>query len=166
MDTGRQSAGNEQLDWMAGIIDGEGSLMLHKRSQTKGGKFSLRPIATIANTHKPTIDRCYSILTELGIGPYLCTNRPKNGKYPPQYSLFVNGYKRMGKFLEVFRERLFTKRHQADLLDEFIKSRDGAHPGKPYTPREAQIADEIKFANNSRYWFGSSETLRVAPEQG
>jgi hypothetical protein len=60
--------------------------------------------------------------------------------------------------------RLFTKAGQAHILREFVNSRGlvSGHPGSPYTPREMELAEEIKRMNNSRYWFRSSETLRVA----
>lgn len=164
--TRRQSAGNPQLDWLAGLIDGEGSLMLAKHST--GTAFVMKPTVTIANTHKPTIERAAAIFKEHGLGVWICTNRPKSGKYPPQYSLFISGFKRVSRFLELMRERLFTKRPQAELLQEFVLLRDGGHPGLKYGQREQDIFMELKVCNNSRYrsWAGSSETLRVAPMLG
>ena len=162
MDTGSQSAGNSQLDWLAGLIDGEGSLILSRRKGKYG--FSFRPIVTIANTHKPTIERAAQIFKDHGLGVWICTNRDKRGKYPPQFSVFVCGYKRLTTFLDLMQERLFTKRKQADLLRRYIDSRGGGHCGIKTSQAEMDIATEIKKLNNSRYWYSSSETLRATPD--
>lgn len=163
MDTGSQSAGNSQLDWLAGIIDGEGSLMLSRRLGGKHGP-SFKPMLSIANTHHPTIERAAAILQAAGVGVWICTGRRKTEKYPAQYTIHCTGYKRMMTFLKVMQHRLFTKRRQADLLVKFCESRNGGWAGKPYTEAERQMVDEVAKLNKSRYWTGASETTRATPE--
>lgn len=159
-DTRRQSAGNSHLDWLAGIIDGEGSLLLAKRSGKNWVMY--KPTITIANTHKPTIEKAAEILKNHGIGVWICTNRDKRGNYPAQYSLFVCGLKRMLPILDLLESRLFTKKRQAELLRQFTEHRLGIAKKVPYGETEKRIYEDLKRCNHGPKWTGSPETTRDA----
>jgi len=159
--TGSQSAGNRWLDWLAGIIDGEGSLSIAIQGVRKP-YHTYKPIVSIANTHKPTIDKIQEVFKVNGVGVWICKNRAKPGRYRIEYSVFVCGLKRVNALLDLMQERLFTKRAQANLRREFIVSRLSTGQGHDYSSREHEIVFEIRGLNNSRYQTGSSETLRSA----
>lgn len=119
-------------------------------------------MVSVANTHKPTIDRIQAIFKENGIGVWICKNRAKLGRYRTEYGVFVCGLKRVHALLNLMEPKLFTKRAQAILLKEFIVSRLAVGRGHDYSDREHAIVFEIRTLNNSRYLTGSSETLRSA----
>ena len=62
---GDQHATPTELAWLAGFIDGEGSILLHK--DVRKGRVDYRPRVSWANTDPAVIDHADTILRKLGI---------------------------------------------------------------------------------------------------
>jgi len=158
-DTWRQSAGNESVIWLAGFIDGEGSIVLAKRTTDSGVRFL--PLVSITNTHKDTIEEIHRILEENGIGHHIIPYKSKRFERAKKiYTVHINGMGRVTRFLDVFQCFLRTKKQQAGIVRRFIEYRLSL-PNKRavYGKTEFSLREDLQGLNK----FGSSETLRAAP---
>lgn len=123
--------------WLAGIIDGEGSIGLIVSN--RADKFRSQTIRTkvkvvIANTDMAIIERCIEAFHVIGVGHYRRNERPAAGlvvgtmvkKFKPISMLEVSGFKRVRTLLYATREWLCgAKAQRADLLLTFIEGRIG-----------------------------------------
>lgn len=160
--TGRQSAGNEGLAWLAGFLDGEGTICLASRPTNAGVRYL--PLVTITNTHHETIERIAEIFTENGVAFHVVPYSSKKYKRAKRiYTIHIAGMQRVTRVLDLITPFLFTKRKQAEVVHGFIQYRLSLDNKRaPYGETEFSILRELKNMNA----FGSSETLRVAAEQG
>lgn len=154
-DTRGQSAGNADIVWLSGFVDGEGCLNLNRKIQ-KGKWISFVPLFQVTNTHKPSIERIVKILSALGVGSHVI-NAQLTGNRKPYSCVRTDGMKRVKKLLELLAPFLFTKKEQAELLLEFISIRQSQPVRSPHGDREIKIYQRIKELNHR----GSSETTRV-----
>jgi len=97
-----------QAAYLAGLIDGEGSIMLYRRGE--GSAMRL----TIANTFKPVLEWCRAVS---GVGNIVMTNRD-NAKHKPGGTWLVNSQAACS-ILEQVRPYLRIKAEQADLAMAF-----------------------------------------------
>lgn len=154
MDSTRsQSAGNTM--WLAGFVDGEGSIGFDKMSSKKDCH---NPHVTITNCHKPTIERIVDILSILEIRCWVvspkCRQKPN---WKQDWVIVVRGLRRTKPFLEMLLPHLFTKREQAEAVLEFINYRLSVSPKQPYGEKEKSIIQKLHELNHR----GSSETKRA-----
>lgn len=154
MNTRSQSAGNEEVCWLCGFIDGEGCLRLMPKKQ--GPWLSYIPVLQATNTHIASIEKVFQIFSTLGIGCYVGASQSKGNRKSYKY-VRVEGMKRLESLLPILLPFLCTKREQARLLLEFIHIRRSVPIRTPYGERELQIYQRLKELN----FRGSSETTRV-----
>lgn len=101
--------------YIAGVLDGEGSIGLQKVKGRKGQQ-EFRPRIYIANTNLAIIKRCAKIL---GLGNEAIHNRFK-GRWKPIYALNLSKLNDTYRLLQNILPYL-EKRRQAELLMEFMK---------------------------------------------
>lgn len=148
--------GNQQersLEYVAGIIDGEGSLSI-MWGKPQAADFYVLPIVQLSMQHEETVLEIASILKSHGVGCYLYHNQKRGAM-----QLSIKGYKRCKRFLELVGPILLTKREQARVLEEFIDSRMSRKQGSPPTPHEVGLIGIIQSLNSHR-------TLKRKPLDG
>lgn len=128
-----------ELGWLAGIIDGEGSISVVKRGPT------YVPQVRMANTSKKLVDKYCEILDKLEIS-YHCYGKQKEGNRKYQWDVAVTGRPRVLKFLSLIQDLLIAKQKQAEKVCEWIESR-GLDLRGPYTDQQLQIINDIRQLN-------------------
>ena len=142
----RQSAG-KNLAWLAGFIEGDGSIGLGKHVQHNRTTYS--PYIRISNTDALLIENCYKILDNLDLKYWLHSKKTKNGT---AWDLQVKGFKRCQKLLPLLIPYLVgKKRKRAELTLEWITSRELTTNNRTYTERELEIYDIIKSLCHPSY---------------
>lgn len=146
-----QQGKNVELAWLAGFIDGEGSIMFRKlqgKRLRSFGQHYYNPSVRVCNTDEPTLKVVTDILDAQGL-PYHISHRRahlENPKWKQAWDLEVCGMKRCKRWLEVFAPYLRTKQWKAYLMLEWINSRQSHVYGADLTPREMEILNQLRNA--------------------
>ena len=111
---------NENLAYLAGIIDGEGSLLITKTLSHNRYCYTSR--LQIPNTNEGIINKICEVLDFWNINGHIET-RDRNKKHKICYVITINGVNKLIKLLPIIIPYLFGKREQAKLLLRFCKSR-------------------------------------------
>lgn len=128
-----------ELGWIAGIIDGEGSITVIKRAKTYVPSFKM------TNTSKILINKYCEILDKCEIS-YQCYGRQKVGNRKYQWEVIVEGRPRVYKALMLIQDLLIAKKKQAEKVIEWIESR-GLDLRGPYTEQQMQIISDVRELN-------------------
>lgn len=128
-----------ELGWLAGIIDGEGSITVCKRGPT------YVPTIKMANTSKVLVDKYCELLDKLDIS-YQCYGRHKQGNRKYQWDVCIDGRPRVYKALSAIQDLLIAKQKQAAKAVEWIESR-GLDLRGPYTEEQLDIIKNIRQLN-------------------
>ena len=143
-----QSAG-KNLEWLAGFLEGDGSIGLGKHNQTSCKRIIYSPYIRFSNTDALLIENCYKILDELDLQYWISAKQTKNGT---AWDLSVKGFKRCKKVLPLLIPYLVgKKKKRAELVLEWIESREKTGNHKTYTQRELEIYTIIKELNDPSY---------------
>lgn len=113
--------------WLAGLIDGEGWIGLHKNGYgpvqlSRSNPIitcSYHPIVSVQMTHEPTITR----ISQVSGFQREYTYRLKSGNHKPLWRWRVDDYVRTRAILEMIGPYLVTKRQQCEVLIKFIDER-------------------------------------------
>lgn len=134
-----QSAG-KNLEWLAGFLEGDGSVALNKQPVGKG-RVVYVPMVRFTNTDALIIENCEKILKEINVGCYFFCKKTKNGL---AFDLTVKGFKRVKELLPHLIPHLVgKKRKEAELVLEWIHSREVTGSNKTYTKKEIELANQI-----------------------
>jgi hypothetical protein len=128
-----------ELGWLAGIIDGEGSILIVKRGPT------YVPEVKMSNTSKALIDAYCDILDRLDIS-YHCYGTHKAGNRKYQWAVAVSGRPRVNKFLLIIQDLIIARRKQAEKVLQWIELR-GLDLRGPYTVEQLNLRDELRKLN-------------------
>lgn len=138
-DNQQQTVSDLEVGWLAGIIEGEGTigLQIHKR-KGRNQQMRVTPRVIISNTDKEIIEKCVNILDGIGVGKWVHMTRANNKKvsslfalngadgkrYRDMHQIQIDGFKRLRLLLPAIRPALFgEKRHRADILLRLISNR-------------------------------------------
>ncbi len=123
------------VGWLAGIIDGEGTVALSiSRRAKRSQMIRTTPEVMIGNTDPLIIERCIKAFEVIGVGHYARHERRPGGmvcgtmvkKFKPVTMLEVSGIQRTRTLLNAVRPFLAgEKAMRADLLLKFINGRIG-----------------------------------------
>jgi len=106
----------EQIGYIAGVIDGEGSICLHKCVwKYRQGSF-YRPFVKISNSN---LEMLIWVKEKLGCGS-IKRERPDTGKWKAMYTLTFSA-NMIRQFLPMIIDSLIIKKRQALMLLEFLK---------------------------------------------
>lgn len=134
---------DEERGYLAGIIDGEGSLRVrYQRQKRPNGswKRNLMPTVTVTNTNKELIERIIFLTGARN----LSTRLTSVGR--PCYDLRIQGTYRVYPLLQATKDLLIVKRRQAELLLEFCELRLN-RTEEGYSGREIKIREELGLLN-------------------
>ena len=156
-DNQQRKVNDIELAWLAGLWDGEGSIGMKVESyknRSDGQHTYFAPYAQVVNTHEPTLEIVDVILKKIQVGHHISWPRPHqhpNGtlpvsNYKSMWSVRIHGLKRCKVLLEFLRPFLVTKHDQAELVWEFIVSREShQYMRLPYTARETEIVNTFRL---------------------
>jgi len=130
-------------EYVAGILDGEGSVCLGRHFNNGSGKkcLMLTPYITLHNTDRKMLEFCK---TTIGGEIYLSRKSTETTKTKWQLSLYSS--KKLSIILTRLIPSLITKRRRAVLLLEFCLSRL-KRGRKGYSERDLQIYEELRGLN-------------------
>lgn len=144
-DNQQQTVTDGEIGWLAGIIDGEGSItMLINRRADRTQVLRITPRITITNTDQAIIDKVISILTNLGIAKYVQITKPNNVGLVKTSSkdityISVDGFRRLTRFIPVIQPYLVgDKKKRSEVMFEFIN-------------RRVSMAKNLKLGGNYHY---------------
>lgn len=170
---GRSRLKKSELAWLAGFIDGEGTIFVVREKRPKG-RIVLKGRMSVDNTDVSNIRRVERLITCLtGRRPYLQITNVSRG-YRPCQSLRLNRVSDVAVVLTAILPFLIGKRRRARLMLWFIaaaprsavsgrdrerkRTRDNMRWATCYTPRQFALAAEIRRLNR-RYARGEWDRL-------
>ncbi len=138
--------------YLAGIIDGEGTVTIHRQTERRKGRtyFSYAPQLTISNTDRIMLE---SLQNRFG-GNVLKVHPPPNKRWKQGYLLSFRREEILALLPRVI-PYLTSKRRKAELLLEYMTTRTksvesgegGRFVGVPLTERQKKIIAEIRKKN-------------------
>lgn len=163
---------NEELAWLGGIIDGEGSVSIQATIR-KNGNLILVPFITVVNSDQGIIDKCSDILNKLQIKHSwyqrkTMVNRKTHDNPEPSTTMIrdntcnmrVEKMNRVELLLRATSPFLFgIKKYKAQKVLEFINSRNnglitrnekGQIVRNKYTEEQIKIAGEVRTSWSAR----------------
>ena len=140
-----QQANPLHIGWIAGIIDGEGWLILN-RQLLPSGNFRYVPVVGVNATSQAMIDQIQAICLSWGIGTWVGKRNFKN-HWKDQYALNVRGFQRASKLLKIITPHLVVKPKQAVALQKYIDLRIGKDRLEPCGAEEQALYELLKQLN-------------------
>lgn len=107
-----------ELSWLAGIIDGEGSIYLINKTY--------QPVIMIGNYNKRIIAKIYNIIKSNNIKQnkiFIEKSTPKRILKKPFYRICITGINNIYQVLNLITPYLVGKREQADILKKYCEYR-------------------------------------------
>lgn len=126
-----------QLAYLAGLIDGEGTVTVKRVAYKWTG------VVSIANTSKPLMDWLRAAIPNRGAH---IRTQTMNGMWRPLYQFVIIGLA-WGPLHEALLPYLVVKRPQMELVLEFCRLRLAQHNHDPLTDRHLQIVAAIRALN-------------------
>lgn len=164
---GNQQVTDAETGWLAGMIDGEGSVAIqrchHNSPSGRRGYYSAR--CQVVNTDPLIIEAVVDVLRRLGIGHYITSHLAK-ARTKTLHTVRVDKFESIERLLSIVEPHLRgEKQAKARLLLPFVRSRM-AH-GKnvkgnkflpiPYSPEETAMAERLWHWNLNDYTRGAVE---------
>lgn len=141
MDNQQERPTEAELGWLAGILDGEGSLAISINSTHR----SIYPVITVTSVGREIIDKCEVIAIKMGAEYTVKHEIPHKGRELTPHSLFrIATARRLKYFLPIIQPYLTVKKPHARIILEFCDSRLSLPYGYPYTEKELQLFYEIR----------------------
>ena len=155
-----QCVSEVDIGWLAGIIDGEGSVSLAFGYVRNGRLNNMSPRIEIGNTDKELLEKFVRIVKSLGGGIYMTRKKESNQSklvkkkkgrgFKPLYYAKAVGFKRTKKILDIVLPHLTgEKKLRATLILKFIDTRIGKSDGiggKHYQYDYEDISNAIEVA--------------------
>lgn len=125
-----------ELGWLAGVIDGEGTIAFSVYPLRYNGKIlqdlRVKPQIIVTNTDKDLVEKVAYIFGRSSIGVHFQTrtqhgrsfvgNKPT--KYRPLHVANVSGFKRARKAIELVGQHLVSKKRKAELVLRYVVQRE------------------------------------------
>lgn len=151
------------LPWLAGFIDGEGTLNIVQKDN------HYYPRISVTNTHFPTKQFVINILNENNLLFYEAPDKPEkirpNGVlYKMSWELSIQNDKCLN-WLLLLVPYLKTKQQQGYLLLDFIESRKNKARGSRYSFEELSIIEKIMALNNTKKSSQVYQSVKKLKEQ-
>lgn len=143
--------------WLAGIVDGEGSIALFS-NQEKSGSVKIKPVVNFVNTDIGIVNTALDILHRAGCNPYIVNRKQsnRNNRHKDVVEVKASSVEQVKKFLEVVAPYLCgEKKHKAQILLRYVSRREEKFKQGDFSYNKDDWTDleEIR----------SSQTTREAP---
>lgn len=151
IEMGNQQAKSTDVAWLAGIIDGEGSILLGSKGKANKhpGYNGIQIGATIhiVNTDGNIIDKCCEVIASLGVSYHLA-HKGFTANHSPVYRIDIGKMIHIKTLLEAIMPYLVGKIGQAKLVHRFVSSRLEKHAaGLPRKFGEDDLATIDEYYN-------------------
>jgi hypothetical protein len=113
------TATNEEIAWLAGILDGEGMVCFSRK-----GKLNPQVKVSIRNTCPYMISKISNILSRLAANYTYSMEYKDHPKWKPSIRIQVNGLDSVKRFLSACYPYLTTKREEASLMLAYVSWRE------------------------------------------
>lgn len=140
-------AGNRVM-WLAGIIDGDGSIGLHCQPQRK--RITYVPSISLTTSCQKTKNFLRQLFKNIGVGMHITERTPPNKKWNKVWVFETRGFKRVGKLLFIIQEYLITKFRDAEIVSEFIAYRQSVTRRTPYGAFEEDCRSRLMKLKSNR----------------
>ena len=149
----------EDLAWLGGILDGEGSFLLNKRDR-HGKNPGYAPRISVSNTSHMMMEEIARIGTEAGFGTWITKVQGPSSPLSKRaiWQLHIAGTKRCLNALNVLLPYVRAKWDQASLLRDFCLHRLEQGHYQDYGPFDDWCFERMREFRNS------SETRSTASE--
>ncbi len=139
-----------RLARLAMLIECEGSITIGMTPPTKTrNRPALTPMVSITNTAEQITDEAIETLIAEGIGLSSKRRRPSVGLGKKMRTdVHMHAFDRTEKLLTTILPYLRSKKRQAELVLEFIKSRRSAAPKAPYSDLEWRLTTDVRLLNH------------------
>ena len=154
---GNQQVRPDELAWLAGIIDGEGTINIISKPGSRKRKDGTRKrnywtFLQIVNTNEILVLKVIEIMKKLNANPYVWEKQATD-KWKKAYQLSLQRMSKVKRVLEKIFPYLIAKRRQAEITLNFINSRlskfqKGRGKCNPYTEEEMEWINEIRRLNH------------------
>lgn len=150
------------LGYLAGIIDGEGSVMMIQQREKRNryikangevsvydGRF-FTPSVTISNTNPGIIENIHQAMTRLGIPHHIQAEHPdyRERGWKVSTKIVTRGWKRVKRLIELLTPVYMEKGKQLGLLSQLISLRFSRERwGEGYRQDEMALIQAIKKLN-------------------
>jgi hypothetical protein len=153
-----------QFGWLAGVLDGEGTICLFKeKTDRRAGFYARCVVIAIANTNPVLILRVVNLLRSVGIKCSIGTivgEQKKVKGWSRAWNVKVSGVEAMKLYLNMIHPFLVGKREQAELAMQFLQRRSAGHAAWGITEEEELLIACCKHLNST----GSSESVETIRE--
>jgi hypothetical protein len=157
-----------ELAWLAGIIDGEGYIVLTWMNQKEVKKARMRTEIGVSNTDMRMVARISEISHKANIKFYYTLKNPskRNSK---KYAITISilGFRSCKKFLELVLPYLVCKKDQAETMLEYITYRISLFK---YPNGNGQLDSNGRFAKRpssygeiDQYYWQTMRDLKIPP---
>lgn len=127
MDNPQETKKLNNLQWLAGFFDAEGSV-----------SFNYKPNLDIVNTCPKTIFEIKTILKSIGVDAGVNKReKPSKSSKRKRWDIFLRHSKQVKPFLNYVRPYVYGKKKQLEIIQEWYSNRNA----------KLDYADKIKFAN-------------------
>lgn len=125
-----------EIGWLAGVIDGEGTVAFSPYPLRSGGKIiqelRIKPQVIVTNTDKALVEKVADIFGRCNVGVHFQTrtqhgrsfegNKPT--KYRPLHVANISGFKRAKRALELVTPHLVSKKTKSEMVLRYIVQRE------------------------------------------
>lgn len=145
-----------ELAWLAGILDGEGSIGLAKCAAPKSSTgYIITPSIQVSNRDKKIIAEVSRIFELIEAKGSYCTHtRFENDKWADEFIIHDSKHMDIIKILEAVKQYLISKTAQADIVLAYCKSRLGKHQKRTVDSKGKFVktydGSELKFYEKIR----------------
>ena len=126
------TATEAEIGWLAGFIDGEGTLQLSLARHKPHKAAYLRPNVVVVNNSREAAEKVQRLM-----GGHMSEHRPGT------WAVRVTGIARVGKLLDALMPHLTVKRRRAELLLEYRALRQNDDLRREYGPDEVALYNDF-----------------------
>jgi hypothetical protein len=148
----------KRVAWLAGFIDADGSIGLHRQAQ--GGHVRYVPAISMVTSCQKTSQHLMALLKEIGIGHNVTRRVPPNKNWSAVWVIDVRGMKRTLKLLPIVSDYLVTKKEEADIVSQFISYRKSVSVKTPHGQIEDGFRSRLRAIKENRNATQAPETTR------
>ena len=124
--------------------------------------YTIKPMIGIANTDFDLIERCHKVLEFYGIGHVISNHyRKAQNNNKPQKAIFIVGFLRVKKFIDVFGSHI-QKQGELNCLKGLIEYRLSVHRKILYGSVEEKLFDRLKSLNHKGILRGHTPDTQIA----
>jgi len=155
---GNPQVSETRLAWLAGIIDGEGSINMAK---DKSGRYN--PQITIVNTDANIILEIATVLNDIGCPFFLQQRKEMNGHYgkKPLWEVQIHRLTALTTLLKSIVPWLVGKKAKGMLMLKYVQLRStNPNINRTYTVEEKNIAEENRHFNDRTRYSSKEEMIQ------